>query len=166
LSEFSGATFALNGRDSQSGYGAMMRAAAPFAKAGRFFGRAIHTGSHDASMRLVARGHADIAAIDSVTWRISRRFDSVTEGLRSIGTTEPTPGLPFIAAKGRWDGRLLDAVRAGVAGLPEATRQAFGLRDVLPFRRADYEVIEAILAQSEAAHSLPEQEEMSAASSS
>jgi len=166
LSEFSGATFALNGRDSQSGYGAMMRAAAPFAKAGRFFGRAIHTGSHDASMRLVARGHADIAAIDSVTWRISRRFDSVTEGLRSIGTTEPTPGLPFIAAKGRWDGRLLDAVRAGVAGLPEATRQAFGLRDVLPFRRANYEVIEAILAQSEAAHSLPEQEEMSAASSS
>jgi hypothetical protein len=86
--------------------------------------------------------------------------------LRSIGTTEPTPGLPFIAAKGRWDGRLLDAVRAGVAGLPEATREAFGLRDVLPFRRADYEVIEANLAQSEAAHSLPEQEEMSAALSS
>jgi ABC-type phosphate/phosphonate transport system substrate-binding protein len=166
LSEFSGATFALNGRDSQSGYGAMMCAAAPFAQAGRFFGRAIHTGSHDASMRLVAKGLADIAAIDSVTWRMSCQFDSVTEGLRSIGTTEPTPGLPFIAAKGRWDGRLLDAVRAGVAGLPEATREAFGLRDVLPFRRADYEVIEANLAQSEAAHSLPEQEEMSAALSS
>jgi ABC-type phosphate/phosphonate transport system substrate-binding protein len=140
-----------------------MHAAAPFAKAGRFFGRAIHTGSHDASMRLVASGRADIAAIDSVTWRMSRQFDSVTEGLRSIGTTEPTPGLPFIAAKGRWDGRLFDAVRTGVAGLPEATRQAFGLRDVLAFRRADYEVIKTDLAQAEAVHSLPELEEMSAA---
>jgi ABC-type phosphate/phosphonate transport system substrate-binding protein len=163
LSEFLGATFAFNGRDSQSGYGAMMRAAASFAKAGRFFGRAIHTGSHDASMRLVGTGYADIAAIDSVTWRISRQFDSVTEGLRSIGTTEPTPGLPFIAAKSRWDVRLLDAVRAGVASLPEATRRAFGLRDVSPFRRADYEVIKTNLAQAEAAHSLPEPEEMSAA---
>jgi ABC-type phosphate/phosphonate transport system substrate-binding protein len=163
LSEFFGATFALNGRDSQSGYGAMMRAAAPFAREGRFFGRAIHSRSHDASMRLVARGHADIAAIDSVTWRISRQFDSVTEGLRSIGMTEPTPGLPFIAAKSRWDGRLLDAVRTGVAGLPEATRQAFGLRDVLPFRCDDYDVIRTNLAQAEAVHCLPELEEMSAA---
>jgi ABC-type phosphate/phosphonate transport system substrate-binding protein len=165
LSEFFDGTFALNGKDSQSGYGAMMHAAAPFAKAGRFFGRAIHTGSHDASMRLVAKGHADIAAIDSVTWRMSRQFDSVTEGLRSIGTTEPTPGLPFVAAKGRWDGRLHDAVRAGVAGLPGVTRRAFGLRDVLPFERADYEVIKTNLAQAEAVHSLPELEEMSASSS-
>jgi ABC-type phosphate/phosphonate transport system substrate-binding protein len=163
LSEFFGGTFAVNGKDSQSGYGAMMRAAAPFAKAGRFFGRAIHTGSHDASMRLVTKGYADIAAIDSVTWRISRQFDSVTDGLRSIGTTEPTPGLPFIAAKSRWDGRLLDAVRVGVVGLPEATRHAFGLRDVLPFRRADYEVIKTNLAQAEAVHSLPELEEVPAA---
>lgn len=166
LSEFFGATFALNGRDSQSGYGAMMRAAAPFAQAGRFFDRAIHSGSHDASMRLVAKGHADIAAIDSVTWRISRQFDSITEGLRSIGTTESTPGLPFITAKGRWHGQLLDAVRAGVAGLPEPTRRAFGLRDVLPFRRADYEVIKTNLAQAEAVHSLPELEEMPASLSS
>jgi ABC-type phosphate/phosphonate transport system substrate-binding protein len=161
LSDFLGGTFAVNGEDSQSGYAAMMRETVPFAKSGRFFGRAIHTGSHDASMRLVASGHADIAAIDSVTWRISRQFDSATEGLRSIGTTEPTPGLPFIAAKGRWDGRLLDTVRAGVASLPEATRQAFGLRDVLPFRRDDYEVIKTNLAQAEAVHSLPELEEMS-----
>ena len=95
LSELFGGTFAVNGRDSQSGYGAMMAAAAPFAKAGRFFSRAIHTGSHDASMRLVAEGFADIAAINSVTWRMSRQFNSVTEGLRSIGTTAPTPGLPF-----------------------------------------------------------------------
>jgi ABC-type phosphate/phosphonate transport system substrate-binding protein len=163
LSEFLGGTFAVNGEDSQSGYGAMMRAAAPFARSRRFFNRAINSGSHDASMRLVAQGFADIAAIDSVTWRMSRQFDLATEGLRSIGTTEPTPGLPFIAAKGRWNGRLLDAVRAGVASLPQSTRRAFGLRDVLPFRRADYEVIKTNLRQAETAHSLPGLEEMPAA---
>jgi ABC-type phosphate/phosphonate transport system substrate-binding protein len=163
LSEFRGCNLAINGKDSQSGYGAMMRAAAPYARGGRFFGRAIHAGSHETSMRLVANGIADIAAIDSVTWRISRQFDPNTAGLKSIGTTEPTPGLPFIVAKGKWDERLFDAVRAGVAALPEDTRRAFGLRDVLDFREADYEVIRENLAEAEAMHSLPQLREMPAA---
>ena len=162
VSEFFGSTFAVNGTDSQSGYGAMMRTVAPYARDGRFFGRAIHTHAHEASMRLVSEGLAAIAAIDSVTWRMSQTFDSVTTGLRSIGTTEPIPGLPFIVAKGKWDGRLFDAVRAGVAALPAETRLAFGLRAVLPFRRADYEVIKEYLAQAEAVHSLPTLEEMPA----
>src|SRR6202030_4351938 len=160
LSEFFCCTFAINGKDSQSGYGAMMRAAAPFARGGRFFGRAVHTGSHETSMRLVGARLGDIAATASVTWRISRQFDPVISGLKSIGTTEPTPGLPFIAAKGKWDRRLSDAVRAGVAALPEDTRQAFGLRDVLPFRKVDYAVIGSNLAAAEAVHRLPELEEI------
>jgi ABC-type phosphate/phosphonate transport system substrate-binding protein len=162
LSEFAGGVFAVNGTESQSGYAAMMREAAPFARDGRFFGRAIHTRSHDASMRLVAKGLADIAAIDSVTWRLSRQFDPDKPALRSIGTTEPTPGLPFIVARGKWDQRLPESVRAGVGALPEQTRRAFGLRDVTPLRRADYEVIKTNLEQAEAAHSLPELEDMSA----
>jgi ABC-type phosphate/phosphonate transport system substrate-binding protein len=160
LSEFFGATFAVNGTDSQSGYGAMMRATAPFARAGRFFGRAIHTGSHDASMRLVAEGFADIAAIDSVTWRMSKTFDLGTRALRSMGTTEPTPGLPFIAAKGRFDSGLFDAVRAGIAALPDDARRAFGLCGMVPFRQTDYDVIRTNLLTAKAAHSLPELEEM------
>jgi ABC-type phosphate/phosphonate transport system substrate-binding protein len=160
LSEFFGATFAVNGKDSQSGYGAMMRAAAPLAKAGRFFGRAIHTGSHDASMRLVAEGAADIAAIDSVTWRISKAFDPLTRGLQSIGNSEPTPGLPFIVAMARFDSGLFDAVRAGIAALPDDTSKAFGLRDVVQLQRIDYEIIKTNLMQAEAQHSLPELEEV------
>lgn len=160
LAEFLGGTLAVNGLDLQSGYAAMMRATAPLARGGRFFHRAIHTGSHAASIRLVARGLADIAAIDSVTFRISRQFDPVAAGLKRIGTTEPTPGLPFIAANGKPEGKLFDAIRAGIAALPEETRSAFGLRDVLPFRRRDYEVIKTNLAEAEAVHRLPELEEM------
>jgi ABC-type phosphate/phosphonate transport system substrate-binding protein len=162
LSEFFGSIVAVNGMDSQSGYGALMRSAAPFAQDRRFFGRAIHTRSHETSMRLVAQGRADIAAIDSVTWRLSRRFDPDTQGLRSVGTTEPTPGLPFIVAKGKSDGRLFDAVRTAIAALPGDARSAFGLRGVLPLQKADYEVIRTNLAQAEASHSLPELEEMPA----
>jgi ABC-type phosphate/phosphonate transport system substrate-binding protein len=162
LSEFLGGTLAINGTDSQSGYGAIMFASAPLAQRGRFFRRAIRTGSHDASMQLVARGLADIAAIDSVTWRMSRQFDPGISGLKPIGTTEPTPGLPFIAATGKSPAKLFDAVRTGIAALPEETRQAFGLKDVLPFQRLDYEVILTNLAQAEAVHSLPDMEEVSA----
>jgi ABC-type phosphate/phosphonate transport system substrate-binding protein len=164
LSDFFNGTLAINGRDSQSGYGAIMAAAAPFAQQGRFFRRAVRTGSHEASMRLVAKGVADIAAIDSVTWRMSRQFDPGISGMRSIGTTEPTPGLPFIAASGKPKVKLLDAVRAGLAVLPLETRRAFGLRDVLPFRKGDYEVIKTNLAQAEAVHSLPEIEDVAATS--
>lgn len=161
LSDFLGATVAINGMDSQSGYAAMMRAAAPFARAGRFFGRAIHSGSHAASMRLVAEGLADIAAIDSVTWRMSQLFDPDTvSGVRPIGTTDSVPGLPFIAAKDMSQARLFDAVQAGIAALPEDARQAFGLRGVLPFRRSDYDVIKDNLARAEAVHRLPELENL------
>jgi ABC-type phosphate/phosphonate transport system substrate-binding protein len=163
LSEFCGCTLAINGKDSQSGYGAIMLASAPYARGGRFFGRALHSGSHEASMRLVAGGLADIAAIDSVTWRMSRQFDPETSGLKALGTTKPTPGLPFIAAAGKPAAKLFDAVRTGIAALPEATRQAFGLKDVLLLPRSDYEVIMSNLAQAEAVHSLPEMEEIPAA---
>jgi ABC-type phosphate/phosphonate transport system substrate-binding protein len=162
LSEFLGGTLAVNGRDSQSGYAAMMLASAPFARAGRCFQRAIHSGSHAASIQLVAEGSADIAAIDSVTWRMHRQFDPATSGLKPIGTTEPTPGLPFIAVAAKADAKLFDAVRAGIAALPEETRQAFGLRDLVPFGKQDYEVIRTNLARAEAVHSLPDMEEIPA----
>ncbi len=161
LSEFVGCTVAINGMDSQSGYAAMMRATAPFARGERFFGRAIRSGSHAVSMRLVAQGLADIAAIDSVTWRMSRQFDPDTvSGLKLIGTTDPVPGLPFIAASSKSQAGVFDAVQAGIAALPEDTRQAFGLRGVLPFRRSDYEIIKENLAQAEAVHRLPELEDL------
>jgi hypothetical protein len=83
--------------------------------------------------------------------------------LKSIGTTEPTPGLPFIAAGGKPAERLLDAVRDGVAALPDTTRKAFGLLDVLPLPEKQYEVILSNLAQAEAVHTLPDLEEIQGA---
>jgi hypothetical protein len=91
---------------------------------------------------------------------MSRQFDPDISGLKPIGTTGPTPGLPYIAAADRPEPALFDAVRAGIASLPGKTREAFGLRDILPFRKRDYEVIMTNLAQAEAVHSLPELEDV------
>jgi hypothetical protein len=75
-------------------------------------------------------------------------------GLKAIGTTEPTPGLPFIAALGKPVGQLFDAIRDGLARLPDPARRVFGLKDLVP--RTDYQVIARNLQQAEAAHRLPE----------
>lgn len=160
LSEFRDSTLAFNGEDSQSGYAAIMRAVAPFAREGRFFGRAIHSGSHEASMRLVKQGLADVAAIDSVTWRMSREFDPNTVELKAVTTTEPTPGLPFITAAGNPAKKILEAAREGIASLPDQTRNAFGLRGILAFEKSDYEIIEANLVEAQRIHSLPRVEEL------
>ncbi len=162
LPEFRGSTLAFNGEDSQSGYAAIMRAVAPSARDGRFFGRAIHSGSHEASMKLVKQGLADLAAIDSVTWRMSREFDPGITGLKVITTTEPTPSLPFITALGNPAKKIFEAAREGIASLPDQTRHAFGLRGLLPFENSDYDVIETNLAEARRIHSLPQAEELAA----
>lgn len=162
LSEFRGSTLAFNGEDSQSGYAAIMRAVAPLAREGRFFRRAIHSGSHEASMRLVKQGLADVAGIDSVTWRMSREFDPNTIELKAVTTTEPTPGLPFITAIGNPAKKILEAVRLGIASLPDQTRNAFGLRGILAFEKSDYEIIKANLVEAQRIHSLPRAEEPAA----
>jgi len=162
LAQFEGAILALNGPPSQSGYGAIVRAAAPHARQRRFFGRALVAGSHTAAMRAVADGVADIAAIDSITWRMSLNADAVTARLRPIGTTEPTPGLPFITSRSAPLARVRAAVHAGIGALASPARKAFGLRGVADLGRADYTCIAEGLARAQAVHELPELEWLAA----
>jgi ABC-type phosphate/phosphonate transport system substrate-binding protein len=152
LEEFRGARFALNGTDSQSGYGAMLHHVAPLAEGGRFFGAALVTGSHAASAALVAEGGADIAAIDHVSWDLWRRHRGDGR-LRVLMLTDPTPGLPLITAGDV--GPVRAAVAEAVAGLPEAVRAALGIRGFRAYDAADYAVIGARLAEAEARVTLP-----------
>ncbi len=99
LAAFRRARLALNGRDSQSGYAAILHHVAPLAEGGRFFGQGIVTGSHELSALMVAAGEADIAALDFISWRLFQAFRPAS-GLRVLFLTDPTPGLPFVAAAG------------------------------------------------------------------
>ncbi|GGP23380.1 phosphate/phosphite/phosphonate ABC transporter substrate-binding protein [Silvimonas iriomotensis] len=97
LSDFRGATVAYNSRDSHSGYNSLRALAAPLSFGGQFFAHALATGSHARSIEYIRAGQADIAAIDCVTLALLQRHQpEAAEGIRIIGQTAPSPGLPLI----------------------------------------------------------------------
>jgi ABC-type phosphate/phosphonate transport system substrate-binding protein len=149
LAAFRGARLAVNGFDSQSGWGAMLHHAAPLAGDGRFFGAVAVSGAHRASVTMVAEGGADIAAIDAQSWRLAQRFQPEAARLRVLMLTDPTPGLPLIAAAGADVGRHAAAVRVAIGSLDPAARATLGIAGFVPLRRDDYRPIAVRLAAAE-----------------
>ncbi|MDZ4736660.1 MAG: PhnD/SsuA/transferrin family substrate-binding protein [Rhodospirillaceae bacterium] len=99
LDDLRGATAAFNDMQSQSGMNALRAAVAPFSREGRFFDRVIESGRHEASIRAVADGEADVAAIDCVTWAYLERYrPSEVAALHVLDMTAEMPGLPFVTA--------------------------------------------------------------------
>ena len=155
LADLRGAHPAINARDSQSGYAALMHAAAPHAREGAFFGPPVMTGAHAASVEAVATGRADVAAIDAVSFALARRYDAAAKTVRVIARTEPTPGLPFVTGRQRKARAIADAVREAIAALPKATAEALLLVGFVRHADAAYDVIRDRLATAERAHTLP-----------
>jgi ABC-type phosphate/phosphonate transport system substrate-binding protein len=122
LSEFAQATCAFNSRDSQSGFAAWE---------GMQFGALLETGAHAASIAAVASRKADIAAIDAVTWRLARQFQPEAAHLRVLEKTKPTPGLPFITARGQNASPLFEAASEGIAALDKTTRETLGIQGLV-----------------------------------
>jgi ABC-type phosphate/phosphonate transport system substrate-binding protein len=135
LADFDGATLALNDAGSQSGWAAP---AAEAAALGIAFGRSVVTGAHRASARAVAEGAADIAAIDGLTWRMIRRWDDFASALDEIGTTAPTPALPWITAATRDPAPLAEALAEALDDLSPEDRDTLGLLGATRIAAADY----------------------------
>jgi ABC-type phosphate/phosphonate transport system substrate-binding protein len=131
LADLRGRRCAMNGSDSNSGMNVLRAAIAPLTRgAGRFFGGVITTGGHVASVRAVARGEADVAAIDCITWAHLRALRaSDTRGLRVLAWTDATPGLPLITSC-RWDAATLDALRDALADVASASLLLSGVEFV------------------------------------
>lgn len=130
VAELRGHVAAINDWNSNSGMNLLRRTVAPHADGGRFFASVVESGSHRASIALVARGEADVAAIDCVTFGNLARFapDSVA-GVRILAETAKTPGLPLITRAAASDDDVAALRRAldAFAGDPAAA----ALRDVL-----------------------------------
>ncbi len=63
-----------------------------------FFRLLLHTGSHERSIRAVAAGLADVAAIDQYVWEvISRREPDAVARLREVQRIGPFPFTPIVA---------------------------------------------------------------------
>ncbi|MEA2781311.1 MAG: hypothetical protein QOK29_2855 [Rhodospirillaceae bacterium] len=146
LADLRGKRAAYNAPESQSGFNVLRAAVAPLAERGRFFGAAIETGSHAASVELVAAGKADVAAIDCVSFALFQRYGRpAASGVRVLCRSASAPSLPLIAA-GDTDadrlGRLRKGLRAAMADpkLVDA-REALLLRDIMLLPDSAYERI-------------------------
>ena len=128
LAAFDGAVLAYNEPLSQSGWAAPITAAIA---AGIRLVAGPRTGAHLASARAVAEGQADLAAIDAVTWALANRHGLVVPGLREVGRTEPTPGLPYISAKGADAKAVFVAIADAIATLDAETRALLHLRGLV-----------------------------------
>ena len=98
----------------------------------------------------MAGGGADLAAIDWVSWRYARRYRPAAAALRVLMLTDPTPGLPYIAALGADTDRIGRALAAGIAGLDTETREVLGLVGFAPLRARDYRLVAKRLDAAEA----------------
>jgi ABC-type phosphate/phosphonate transport system substrate-binding protein len=130
VAELRGQVAAINDRGSNSGMNLLRHTVAPHALEGRFFGQVVESGSHRASIAMVARGEADVAAVDCVTFGNLARFaPELVAGVRVLAETAKTPGLPLITRTGASDAEvaLLRSALTDFAADPAAAR----VRDVL-----------------------------------
>jgi ABC-type phosphate/phosphonate transport system substrate-binding protein len=146
LADLRGGRFAFNSRDSNSGYNLARLAFAPLATEGRFFGEAVETGGHAASLALIADGKADCAAIDCVTHALlARHRPALAAATRILDRSAASPTLPFVTAASADDdtvAALRDALAAVMADPAlAATREALLLLGVLPAENSDYGVV-------------------------
>ena len=90
-----------NTDDSMSGLIALRAAAASLGTGNRpVFRSLVRSGGHRRSIELVARGEADVACIDAVTFALLSRVDvDLTSKVRVLGSTPSVPGLPLITSR-------------------------------------------------------------------
>lgn len=122
LDSFGGSIAAVNNPDSMSGMLALKLVFAPFATHGKFFSKAIETGSHINSMIAVRDGKADVCAIDAVCVAMAKRYrpDNL-EGLVEIARSPIVPSLPYVTRSGN----IGDIRRALVAAFADSELQAW-----------------------------------------
>jgi len=117
LADLRGGVCAINGRSSHSGYNALRAEIAPLAGGEAFFSRVIESGGHLASAALVARGEADVCAVDCVTHALVGRYrPAALAGTRVLTVSASAPGLPYVSRA--------DAGADLVARLREALQRA------------------------------------------
>ncbi len=94
-----GRRFAFNSSDSLSGILALERDLQHIGQSLDLFSDRILTGGHRNSLKAVANGEADVAAIDCRSWAIACRYEPAAQTLTVVGWTALRPGLPFIASR-------------------------------------------------------------------
>jgi phosphonate transport system substrate-binding protein len=113
-------------------------------KPAEFLGRIIFTGSHDRSVRAVANGVVDAAAVDSlVFYPMTEKDPSLSEKVRVVWRSEPF-GPPAIVVPTNLDVGLKSALRQALLSLHKTNEgsevlAAMGIERFRMPRKADYD---------------------------
>ena len=149
LAGLAGRRCVINGWDSNSGMNLLRAALAPVAQGGRLFTEVSVSGSHRESLRRVAAGAADVAAIDCVTLALLRRIEPApVAAIRVLAWTPASPSLPLISAAGTNAGEIaaLRAALAEIAADPALStlREALLIEDFVELPCNAYAVVTAL----------------------
>ena len=145
LSDLAGLRFAFNMAHSQSGFAAPVRMLAAGGQAS--LPPPLQTGAHRASIRAVAEGKADWAAIDAVIWELAKRHEPLARDLVVFARTPETPALPLITSlrHAHKVDAISDAVEATINELETDVREAVLLTGLVRFKPVDYAPLAAAL---------------------
>ena len=119
VADLRGSRLATNGTGSYSGYRVWRHMLPAGEDPPSFFGEIVASGSHRASIRLVAAGKAEACAVDCVTHALLA--DQAGEELRGsrILTSSPTaPGMPYVTGAATSDddiAKMRDGLRSAIA---------------------------------------------------
>ncbi len=138
LSDLTCKRFAYNMQHSQSGFAAPVRLLAEAGVASE--PEPLATGAHRASIRAVADGETDWAAIDAVTWELAKRHEPAAQDLMVFARTPETPALPLITSLQHASHAdiIADTFEAAISGLDEQTRDAVLITGLTRFKPEDY----------------------------
>jgi ABC-type phosphate/phosphonate transport system substrate-binding protein len=133
--EMFGAICVVTGLESHSGSNALKALVGPRNRDGLFFSEVKVSGTHVASLEMIRRGEADVAAIDCVTYALLESYrPAALAGIRKLGRTYRAPAIPYVT---RWDDDddRIECLRAGVLNAfsdphLSTTRQALYLKKV------------------------------------
>lgn len=118
VEDLRGTTAAINGPHSHSGTNALRALVAPISRGERFFEQVVPSGTHVASLAMVAQGQADCAAIDCVVHALlARHRPAALAGTRALCRTAPAPAPPYVTRAGADDvlvARLRFALQAAL----------------------------------------------------
>lgn len=92
LEDLRGSRCVINTPTSHSGMNVLRTLFTPMSRNGRFFESVWRTGSHEASLTMIAHRHADVAAIDCITYALLQRHRS--RALREVRVLCCSPRFP------------------------------------------------------------------------
>ena len=119
VADLRGRRLAANGTGSYSGYHVWWNMLAAGDDPPSFFGEIVASGSHRASIRLVAAGEADACAVDCVTHALlSDQVADELRGTRILASSPTAPAMPFVTSAGTSDeeiAKMREGLHAAIA---------------------------------------------------